>query len=267
MGSSELFHFTPSPLSSSQALVKKASHSLILLPGFSSYRQIQCSWSPAVAVLTLSSSLLWNKEKKGRSFLSPLSFFPPRRRGGWRGGGDGRRQLSSHFPSPRAKLRPLQAVPAPSSAQSLRDVANETVFFKRAKVSRVWNRSSDTVNVPGLPHTTFNQILNTHCITSTSLAQWQLPHHSPLFPRNIDCREAPSPLLLPPEVRSNYVYIFFFPLLLLLLIYLASFFVIWSFFSFIILTLFITEAIMRLSPAHMLCEYQFWLVIPMQTFY
>lgn len=57
---------------------KKASRSLILLPGFSSYRQIQCSWSPAVAVLTLSSSLLWNKVKgkkrEGLSWALSLSF-------------------------------------------------------------------------------------------------------------------------------------------------------------------------------------------------
>ena len=82
-------YFTLSPPPSHWAeLCKKASHSLILLPGFSSYRQIQCSWSPAVTVLTLSPSQLRRKGEKTGSFPEPFLFLSPRKGGleGWRGG-------------------------------------------------------------------------------------------------------------------------------------------------------------------------------------
>lgn len=183
-------YFTLSPPPSHWAeLCKKASHSLILLPGFSSYRQIQCSWSPAVTVLTLSPSQLWRKGEKTGSFPEPFLFLSPRKRGleGWRGG----RLRYSRQPSLKCSCDPAGFACSPICPIAVKCAEWNSPFFKGAKVSRVWNGSRDTVNVLGLPAMMFNQRLNTRCITFPSLAQWQLPHHSPLFPGNIDFREAP----------------------------------------------------------------------------
>lgn len=98
MGSSGLFQFAPPshhphphPLS-----LSSGKRPLILLPGFSSYRKIQCSWIPAVAVLTLSPCSS-KKRVKGAFSRAPSFSFPPGKEG-WSGGRGG--QLwSNHCPS------------------------------------------------------------------------------------------------------------------------------------------------------------------------
>lgn len=52
------------------------------------------------------------------------------------GDGGGRRSNQAATPPSRVAVT-LRAVPAPQSIQSLQNVANETVFFKQAKESRV----------------------------------------------------------------------------------------------------------------------------------
>lgn len=113
-------------------------------------------------------------------------------------------QQSGHHPFLEWSCDPLGRACTTIYPDGWKKCAEWKSFRKRAKVS---NRSSDTANVPGLPAVMFNQRLNTHCITFPSLARRQLPHPSPLFQGNIDCR---GPLRSGLTMFISFRYLFFF---------------------------------------------------------
>lgn len=211
MGSSELFHFIPSPLSHWAGLWQKGlsvSHSLarlFILQTDTMFLKPCSSCSHAFSLAAL------KNEKKGVFSRAPSLSFPEEKRVGVVVRGAAMIQPLSLLQEPWP-CRPC-LLPNPPNLCKCSNVANKTVLFKGAKVSRVWNGSFDTVNVPGLQATVFNQRLNPHCITFPSLAQWQLPHHSPLFTGN-SLQRSPLRSGLTMFISVDYL---FFPLLFIYL--------------------------------------------------
>lgn len=126
------------------------------------------------------------------------------------------------------------------------NVPNETVLLKGAKVSRVWNSSSKTQRA----------------WTASQPAQLHIRHrlHSPAWHNGITLiilhylQDIQSPETHP-EVRSNYVCIANYPVSHWPLFVYHFFNLIWSFPSFVILSLNIAQAIRRPSLDHMLCDW------------